>query len=47
MMGKRTPDTCTWEALGKPLLIRDQEEGRERYRNRTELFFSFLFTQLT
>lgn len=45
MIGKRAAGT--WEVFDRPLLIRDQEEGRERYTDETEAFFSYIFTQLT
>lgn len=44
LIGVREDDN--WEVLGKSLLIRD-EEDRERYADGTELFFGYIFTQLT
>ena len=45
LVGQREADT--WEASDTPLLARDREEGRERYTGGTELFFAYLFAQLT
>ena len=44
LIGARTNDD--WEALGGHLLIQDPEGG-ERYTDGIELFFTFLFAQLT
>lgn len=45
MIGGRRADT--WEALDKALLIHDPERGRESYTDGVELFFSYIFTQIT
>ena len=45
LIGARESDS--WESLDKPLLIKGREEGREHYADGVELFFLYIFAQLT
>ena len=45
LIGARADDS--WEAPDKALLIKDREGGREQYVDGMELFFEYIFAQLT
>ena len=45
LIGARDDDT--WEALDRPLDIKDEGSDWEEYFDRVEAFFSYLFTYLT